>query len=250
MKYGINWLLGHFGYQLNKKINIDLPIEATDSDRGIYNCVMPYTMTSPLRIWALLSAVKYVVSKQLEGDFVECGVWRGGSAMAIAYQLLAIGKNDSRIWLYDTFSGMTPPTSEDVEAHSGQTASVLLKQTPKINGNNIWCIASKEDVLGNLDMTKYPPELIQTIQGDILETLDISAPDKISLLRLDTDWYASTKKELEVLYPRLVTGGVCIIDDYGHWAGARQAVDEYFVEHNINVLMHHVDTTARMFIKL
>ena len=250
MKYGINQLFGFFGYKLQKKVTTDLPIEATETDKEINSLISPYTMTSPLRIWALLSAVKYVISKGLDGDFVECGVWRGGSAMAIAQQLLVLGINDRRIWLYDTFSGMTPPTSEDVEADSGQAASVLLKNTPKTNGNNIWCIASKEDVLNNLGKTKYPPGLIQTIQGDIVKTLDITAPDRISLLRLDTDWYASTKKELEVLYPRLVPGGVCIIDDYGHWAGAKKAVDEYLLKNDVNVLMHHVDATGRMFIKL
>jgi O-methyltransferase len=250
MKYGINRLLGYFGYQLHRKEIVDFPVEATDTDKEILSFISPYTMTSPLRIWALLSAVKYVTSKQLEGDFVECGVWRGGSAMAIARQLLALGINDRRIWLYDTFSGMTPPTSEDVETGSGLSASVLLKNSPEKHGNNIWCIASKEDVINNLGKTGYPVELIQTIQGDILETLHFSTPDRISLLRLDTDWYASTKKELEVLYPRLVKGGVCIIDDYGHWAGAKQAVDEYLAEHNIHVLMHHIDTTGRLFIKL
>lgn len=250
MKNTINRLLGYLGYEIRKKDAAALPVEASQTDEAIYSFVRPYTMTSSLRVWALCSAVKYIISKGIDGDFVECGVWRGGSAMAIARQLLALNVKERHIWLYDTFSGMTQPTLEDKEAGSGTEASTLLKNQPREQGKNIWCIASKDDVLSNLEKTGYPLELVQAVQGDILETLDRVVPRSISLLRLDTDWYESTKKELEVLYPRLVTGGVCIIDDYGHWAGARKAVDEYFSEHNINVLMHHIDETGRMFIKL
>lgn len=70
------------------------------------------------------------------------------------------------------------------------------------------------------------------IEGDVLETLvkTQNIPGKISVLRLDTDWYESTKKELEVLYPKLAVGGVLMIDDYGYWGGAKKAVDEYFAD--------------------
>jgi hypothetical protein len=246
------WLISRLDYKLVKNTADGFPVEATDHDRNIAAAVAPYTMTSHERLWALLSATKYIVGKgiRIPGDFVECGVWRGGSAMAMAYQLLDLGVCDKRIWLYDTFSGMTTPTAKDVEADSGKSASVLLAETEKTEGNNIWCLAAKENVSANVYSTGYPRDMFQFVQGDIIETLQYYVPDQIALLRLDTDWYESTKRELEILFPRLVAGGVCIIDDYGHWRGARKAVDEYFKANNINVLMHYVDQTGRFFIKI
>jgi len=226
-----------------------LPVEATDQDKQISLSVAPYTMTSPERVWAVISSVKYIVANNIHGDFVECGVWRGGSAMAIAYKLKELGVLDRQLWLYDTFSGMTAPSTKDVEAHSGKSAEALLEETTRGDGNNIWCVASKEDVLANILATGYIVNNIRFVEGDILETLNREIPEKISMLRLDTDWYESTKKELQVLYPRLVSGGVCIIDDYGHWRGSRMAVDEYFFENNINVLLHPIDATGRIFVK-
>lgn len=225
------------------------PVEATDMDKQIGLSVAPYTMTSPERVWAVINSVKYIVANNVDGDFVECGVWRGGSAMAIVYKLKELGILDRQLWLYDTFSGMTAPSQKDVEAQSGKNAKALLEETTKGDGNNIWCVASKEDVSANILATGYAASNIKLVEGDILETLNREIPEKISMLRLDTDWYESTKKELQVLYPRLVSGGVCIIDDYGYWRGSRAAVDEYFSENNINVLLHPIDATGRIFVK-
>src|SRR3984893_1033013 len=88
--------------------------------------------------------------------------------------------------------------------------------------------ASMNDVKANMTSTRYPPERIRYIQGRVEVTLPADAPEKICMLRLDTDWYESTQHELTQLYPRVVTYGVLIIVDYGHWQGARQAADEYF----------------------
>ena len=87
------------------------------------------------------------------------------------------------------------------------------------------------------------------VKGKVEDTLPGHAPDHIAVLRLDTDWYASTKHEMEHLYPRLARGGVLIIDDYGHWAGSRQAVDEYLAEHGIHLLLNRTDYTGRMALK-
>lgn len=244
-------LIRRCGYDLVKNdIKHDrFPVEATDLDRQIGLLVAPYTMTSPERVWAVINSVKYIVANNIHGDFVECGVWRGGSAMAIAYKLKELGALDRQLWLYDTFSGMTAPSPMDVEAHSGKSAEALLEESTRADGNNIWCIATKEDVSNNILATGYASNKIRLVEGDILETLNREIPEKISMLRLDTDWYESTKKELQVLYPRLVSGGICIIDDYGHWRGSRTAVDEYFSENRINVLLHPIDATGRIFVK-
>jgi O-methyltransferase len=226
-----------------------LPIEATARDRSIIEQVRPFTMTSSERIWSLLRAVDYLHANEIVGDFVECGVWRGGSVMAMALRLQQLGATDRKLWLYDTFQGMTPPTDRDVEAVGGVSADALLKNTAVGNGNNVWCVADLPDVQMNLAKTSYPEQLVNFVEGDVSQTLLEKSPDSISLLRLDTDWYDSTQKELEVLYPKLVPGGVCILDDYGHWLGARAAVDEYFSGQAVKPLMLPIDFSGRIFIK-
>lgn len=205
-------------------------------------------MTSAERLWALIRAVRYVVDNAIPGDFVECGVWRGGSAMAIALTLKDLGA-ERQLWLYDTFAGMTAPTGNDVQAGTGKSAGHLLSRARKDESNKVWCIASLDDVTANMASTAYPPERVVYRVGDVAETLLDARPAEIALLRLDTDWYESTKVELEVLFPLLRPGGVCIVDDYGHWEGARQAVDEYLGAHQLKPLLHRIDDTGRIFIK-
>lgn len=244
-------LIRRCGYDLvRRNVKHDrFPVEATDTDRQIALSVAPYTMTSPERVWSVINSVKYIVANDIHGDFVECGVWRGGSAMAIAYKLKELGVSDRTLWLYDTFSGLTTPSPKDIEAHSGKSAEALLEENAIENENNFLCTASKNEVSTNMLATGYAASNIRLIEGDVLETLNREVPEKIAMLRLDTDWYESTKKELQELYPRLANGGVCIIDDYGYWRGSRAAVDEYFSENKINVLLHPIDATGRIFLK-
>lgn len=247
----VDSLARRFGLQISRvnPRSVRLPVEATPEDAAAIAALAPYTMTSPERLWSLLGAVRHVTSLGLPGDFVECGVWRGGSVMAMASELKRLGVSDRRIWLYDTFAGMTDPTAEDVEAGSGVTAREMLATTEVGDGNNVWCVAGRADVEANVRSTGYPDSLLRFVEGDVSATLLESAPEQIALLRLDTDWYASTRSELEILYPRLVPGGVCILDDYGHWGGARKAVDEYFTEHGPRPYMHPIDYSGRVFIK-
>ena len=226
------------------------PVEASQFDSETIDIVSEFTMTSPERIWALISATRYVVTNKIAGDFVECGVWRGGSVLAICRTLKDLGVNDRKIYLYDTFEGMTPPTKEDMVIYSGASALELLENTEVGDGKNVWAYASLEDVKHNLKQSKYPEENFIFIKGDITQTLYETSPSQVSLLRLDTDWYASTKVELEILYPVLNSGGVLIIDDYGHWAGSKKAVDEYFDSINLRPLLNYVDYTGRLGVKI
>lgn len=228
--------------------------EATEKDNHNIQSCSQFTMTSYARLWAAVSASKYVVLNDIEGAFVECGVWRGGSSMAMALTILDLKYLNIRnrnFFLYDTFSGMTEPSDKDIDFR-GVKAKEILNTTPRGDGNNIWCVASLQDVQANMSTTGYPDELVRYIKGDIVETLKNTQniPDKIALLRLDTDWFDSTKAELEVLYPRLVKGGVCIIDDYGHWQGARRAVTEYFASQGIYPLLQVIDYSGRLIIKI
>jgi O-methyltransferase len=245
----LNGVLNRFGYRISRKPEPRMPVEATARDIEILRLVSEYTMTTPERIWALISAVRYVTG-HVPGDFVECGVWRGGSAMVMAYSLLDMGIRDKKLWLYDTFQGMTQPSLEDVELSSGENAETLLRASEKSDKErDIWCFSPLAAVAANLQKTGYPAEQVKLVKGDVLQTLHVDTPDLISLLRLDTDWYASTKEELEVLYPKLHSGGVCIIDDYGYWGGSKKAVDEYLESNGIRVLLQRIDDTGRMFIK-
>ena len=240
-----------FGLQISRvhSAQARLPVEATPEDIAFISGLRPFTMTSAERLWSLVRAVRYVTAEGITGDFVECGVWRGGSVMAMAGELLRLGETDRRIWLYDTFTGMTSPTEADVEADSGLSASRLLSQTPVGDGDNVWCVAGREDVESNISSIGYPFDMFTLVEGDVSQTLTTSAPERLAILRLDTDWYASTAQSLEILYPRLTVGGVCILDDYGHWLGARRAVDEYFAHHGPAPYMHPIDYSGRVFIK-
>lgn len=202
---------------------------------------LPCTLTQIERLYGLYKATEYVQVRKIPGAFVECGVWLGGSVMAAAETLHHLGCTDRDFYLFDTFTGMTTPTEFDLDL-KGVDQSTLSQQV--LNWDN--CI---EQTKANLRQTPYPFDRFQFLQGPVEETIPGGAPDRIALLRLDTDWYESTRHELEHLYPRLVSGGVLIIDDYGHFQGARKATDEYFARNQEKILFQRVDYTARMAIK-
>ncbi len=208
----------------------------------------PATMTSSERIYALWRMVRHLVERGVEGDFVECGVWRGGSVMVMAETLADAGVTDRTLWLYDTFEGMPPPSAEDRDL-SGNGADNLLAAEARTEESAIWAYAPRTVVEDNLRRTRYPYDRFRLVQGKVEDTIPAAIPEQIALLRLDTDWYSSTKWELEHLYPRLAVGGVLILDDYGHWQGARQAVDEYFAALGHAVQLHTIDYTGRLVVK-
>jgi O-methyltransferase len=222
------------------------PVDFEKADKELYRRVGPYTMTTPPRVYALVRAVEYVSMRDVPGAIVECGVWRGGSVMAAALTLLRLGISDRDIYLYDTFAGMPPPSDADT-TRSGERAADLLEQGS--GDSHIWAIASLDDVRAAVLSVGYPEERIHFVEGLVEETLPETAPAEISVLRLDTDWYRSTKHELEHLYPRISPGGVLILDDYGHWQGARRAVDEYLGDNGVALLLSRIDATARIAVK-
>ena len=221
-------------------------MDMSASELEIYEQVKPYTMTSVEKVITLVRSVQYLLRNQIPGDFVECGVWRGGSIMAIALTLRAAGQTDRDLYLYDTFTGMSPPSARDAR-YDGTTASHIMT----VGGPNarVHAYASLEDVKKNLTASGYPPERIHYIQGKVEDTIPDTAPTQICMLRLDTDWYESTRHELVHLYPRLVSNGVLIIDDYGHWRGSQQATDEYFQQLRPAPFLSRIDYSGRLVIK-
>jgi O-methyltransferase len=201
-----------------------LPADYDDEARETIGAVRPYTMTSPERLNAFILAVRYVNKHRIPGDIVECGVWRGGSMQAAARTLLSVGDTERDLYLFDTFEGMPPPTDRDLR-RDGEPAADLLARQGK--DRPIWAVATLDDVQEGFKQVPYPAERVHYVQGLVEETVPDRAPEKIAILRLDTDWYESTKHELEHLYDRLSPGGVLIIDDYGYFVGSRLATDEF-----------------------
>ncbi len=221
--------------------------DMTDRENKIVQAVKPYTLTSEERIAALMNAVEYITEHHIPGDIVECGVWRGGSMMAVALALMYHGDSSRHLYLYDTFEGMSEPTKHD-QSFDGLFAQSQLERDPV--GTGIWCRSSIDEVRANVLSTGYPEERIHFIQGKVEETLPSIRPVHLSLLRLDTDWYESTKHELIHLFPLLDPRGLLIIDDYGHWQGARKAVDEYVTERHLSLYLHRVDYTCRVGVQV
>ncbi len=217
----------------------ELPRDFDDAAQAIIRAVRPYTMTSADKLFALVEATRYVARHGIEGDVVECGVWRGGSMQAVARALLEHGDTSRDLHLFDTYEGMPPAGERDVR-HDGRPAAELLATLPR--DSKTWAVASLDDVRHGFAQVPYPAERLHFVKGRVEETVPAHAPERIALLRLDTDWYESTRHELEHLYPRLVSGGVLILDDYGWWKGAREAVDEWLVETGERLLLLRAGT--------
>jgi hypothetical protein len=225
----------------------DFSPDLTAEEQEICEQVAPYTMTSSLRVVSLIHASKHIAANDIAGDIVECGAWRGGSMMAVAETLKRLGDTTRKLFLYDTFEGMTEPGERDLQ-FDGRPAGELRELIEAKTGK--WCYAGMEEVEQNLTNTGYPAENIRLIEGKVEDTIPATMPDRIALLRLDTDWYESTRHELVHLYPRLVSGGILIIDDYGHWRGSKEAVDEYFASTGTTrPFLHRIDYSGRLVVK-
>jgi len=254
----ISKLLSIAGYVLHKKTTVCDPIYrrhsygdqifSTPEEIKIVEENLQFTLTSRSRMAATMRGLKYVSKNNIDGAFVECGVWKGGQIIVGMEQLLLLG--DLReVYLFDTFSGMTEPNELDVDLNN-LIASEELKATEP-SADNLWTKVSLESVIKNLKKVKYPDEKVHYVVGDVRETLLVeeNLPEEISLLRLDTDWFDSTYCELEILYPRLSEGGVLLIDDYGHWNGSKAAAEKYFSELGIDPFWIAVDYSCVLHIK-
>jgi O-methyltransferase len=247
----INYPLGLLGLKLVrlsrlKKLQESSIISDIEKDKDfleLYERVNEYTIVGIERSYALYKAVRYILESFIRGDFVECGVWKGGSAMLIAYTLLKAGVTDRKIILYDTFEGMTKPGEKDGEFEKKEWERMKVNEH-----RNNWCLSTIEEVLANMLQTGYPKKNIELVKGRVEETIPGQMPSHIALLRLDTDWYESTKHELTHLFPLLEKNGVLIIDDYGAWQGAKKASDEYFSAYG-PAYLNRIDFAGRLVIK-
>jgi O-methyltransferase len=246
IKNFIKKIFDSYGFDIiNKNQKI---VELSVKDNELINLIKDYSMTPKIRIYNLLQSLKKIKHKNIPGDYVECGVWKGGNILLIKKFLENENIDNKKIYAFDTFEGMSEPDENDFDLSKNISASALLSKN-KDKASHLWSVCSLEEVKKNLIKNLKNMNDIYFIKGKVEETLNVkqNIPDKISLLRLDTDWYSSTKKELEVLYEKVSPGGVIIIDDYGHWGGAKKAVDEFFK--GKYVWMHYVDYACRLIIK-
>ncbi|MSP51311.1 MAG: macrocin O-methyltransferase [Alphaproteobacteria bacterium] len=237
------------GFDLNAALTAGrgLPRHLPDSFRHQVDRHRAYTMVSWQGLFFTWQAVRHVIRQSVPGAIVECGVWRGGCVRLMAETLAEAGDIARDFWLFDTFAGMTEPTSADRRS-SGLDARLKWRETQR-QDHNEWCYASRPDVELALRNCNYPFERFHFVEGDVLRTIPSRAPAEIALLRLDTDWYESTRHELEYLWPRLAIGGVVILDDYGTWEGARKAADEFFVSFPESALVQEPFSGAGLLVK-
>jgi hypothetical protein len=249
MKKWLVLTIRKLGYEIVKTGKVvRLPEDFDPIHRKIYQKVQDRTLTSPERIYSLIEAVKYISRNKIPGAIVECGVWKGGSMMAAAEALRLQDDTTRKLFLYDTFEGMSTPGDLD-KTWAGEAASGLLGSDADKEKNLLWCYSTLETVQQGMKAIGYPEEQIHYVRGKVEDTIPATVPGEIALLRLDTDWYESTRHELLHLFPLLSKGGVLILDDYGHWQGARKAVDEYFDQHPQPILLNRIDETGRIAIK-
>lgn len=202
-----------------------MPKDFDPAMEEIWPRVKERTMTNAQKTNTLVELVRYINRCDIPGGIVECGVWRGGSMLAVVEMLLRLGATERDLYLFDTYSGMAAASERDVHIHNGLHADKLLDE--RVGAARIWEAASLEDVRSGFQTLAYPADKLHFIVGKVEDTIPNHAPEQIALLRLDTDWYESTVHELAHLYKRLAPGGVLIIDDYGSWQGSKDATDEF-----------------------
>ncbi|RJO60134.1 macrocin O-methyltransferase [candidate division WS5 bacterium] len=251
LKRQLRRFLEHRGCVLLYKgqVEPDFLADLTNDEKVIIAATAERTMLQPHNVAQLCRCIEYIVRHNIPGAIVECGVWRGGAVLAILRTLLRLGVTDREVFLFDTFAGMTAPTEHDV-SWRGECATSAHAARGGYSGGSDWARASLEDVKDGVMSVGYPAERIRFVQGRVEDTIPTQAPEQLSLMRLDTDWYESTKHELIHLYPRLSHGGVIIIDDYGAWAGSRRATDEYIAETGARLLLVRSDMTVRYAVKV
>lgn len=233
------------GISISREFGPDLSPETVATIKA----VRPYTMTTVPRIEAVISATRYVSQNQIPGAFVESGVWKGGSIMAAARTLTELGDTDRDLYLYDTYEGLPAPGEYDGIVGTDVSAAELYEQLNAESGSQPFLEVPENVVRDNVARSGYPIERIHTIVGLVEDTIPETAPEQIAFLRLDTDWYSSTKVEMETLFPRLSPGGVVIIDDYGYLDGPRKAVDDFLADWPDPVFLHRIDTSGRIAVK-
>jgi len=211
------------------------------NDSEILAFCSQFTMGSIQRQKQTLQSINHVVQNNVQGDIIEIGVWKGGMIMIMLLKLMQLGITDRKVHLYDTFTGMTEPSVEDV-CRLGQASNL---------GDLVKCECAFDNVYANVLSTGYPIDNITFHKGDIrLIDPNIDVPSKIAVLRLDNDWFELYKFELPVFEPNVQINGIITIDDYGYWNGCKKAIDAYLELLDYNVCITQIDDCGIYWYKL
>jgi hypothetical protein len=260
VKASIKTLLGGFGLEVIRKSNIgnetcgffnDFDREANEK----IEIVRQHTMLPYTRLYSLYDQAVYCETEDIPGSFVECGTWKGGAVGLMALANLAHGQARRHIHLFDSFVGIPEPD----EAVDGPKAINEAKQAGGGTQGRLEALTGLYESAGTLEdnrqllevTIRYDPGYLHYHQGWFQDTLPRKAGQtgEIAILRLDGDWYASTKVCLEYLFHRVVSGGFVIIDDYGRYDGCKKAVDEFLRSEGIRTYLHRIDSEGRYLVK-
>lgn len=203
----------------------------------LYRKYSAYSMIEWQGMYAAYGAAKHIAINNLPGAVVECGVWKGGCMAMMAETCAHFGDKNREFYLYDTFAGMAEPGEEDFHT-SGKMQAIDIYKSNKKDDYVDWCYGALEGVQALMKDTSIAEDKFHYVQGMVEDTIPQTLPEQIAVLRLDTDWYASTLHELDHMFPKLQEGGFLIIDDYGTWSGSKKALDEYFEKHELNKRMY------------
>ena len=203
-------------------------------------------MTSELNLITTFLCLEYLVKNKIDGDFIECGTWRGGHGIIASHIFKKYGI-DKEVILIDTFEGMTEAGQQDF-FWDGQRAKAKLNQIDEGKTIGEFLISNAQELENHLIYLDLIDN-VRIIQGDVRQVLNTNNFKSISFLRLDTDFYDSTKMELEKLFPKVSNGGFVLIDDYDAWSGSKKATDEYLLENNLNYMLTKIDYGARIIQK-
>ena len=200
----------------------------------IAQTVQPFTLVGPERIRSLYDLARRIEIEEIPGDIVECGVCNGGTAAILAH-FATHSQLERTVWLFDSFVGMPQSTERD-----GQAALAHVGKE----------VGDIENVVLVLKMVDADMKHVRIVKGWFQDTFRTATIPNIALLNIDADWYESVKLCLETFYDAIVPGGFISLDDYGHWPGCKQAVDEFFEARHLTYELNKVDYTARWFQKL
>jgi hypothetical protein len=250
LKKKIKLILDFFGLKIIRKNSFldrrsELIVEAENNDLEMIKKFQETALATKLNLWSIIQSIKYIYNNKIKGDFVECGVFRGGSLALLCFYAQKFNINYN-IWGYDTFEDGFLINEFSLFDKNQKNQDLNIKDFKNPKNFYYTKLQVYENIKKFLTTDNYLPKLVK---GNIMQTLleEKNLPKNISFLRLDTDLYKTTKIQLEVLYPRLVSGGILHIDDYGACSGVKKAVDEFF--ENQNIWLHRVDYTCRYFLK-
>lgn len=192
-----------------------------------------HTMIGARRLDNLQACIEDVVERDVPGDLIEAGVWRGGASIFMRAVLKAYGVEDRNIWLADSFQGLPPPNDALFPADAGD----LHHSVEELS-------VSLDEVRHNFGLYELLDDRVQFLPGWFRDTLAQAPIERLAVIRIDADMYESTTQVLEALYPKLAPGGYVIVDDYGGIPACRRAVDDYRAAMGITDDIRTIDWTG------